>query len=54
MKIVRFLLWDLWVKVLLWTLLFPIMILFKVVQYGVRFATREQREAARRTIVEKR
>lgn len=44
-KLVRFWLWDLWVKIILWVCLFFIMIPFKVVQYGVRFATGSQRKA---------
>ena len=54
MKMIRFLLWDLWVKAFLWLLLFPFMLLFKAIQYGVRFATKEQREAAKRQLHQKR
>jgi hypothetical protein len=44
MKLIRFLLIDLWVKLFLWVCLFPLMFLFKIIQYGVRFGTGGQRK----------
>jgi hypothetical protein len=44
MKIVRFLLVDLWVKLFLWVLLPFIMIPYKIIQYAVSAGTRKQRQ----------
>lgn len=55
MKALRFLLLDLWVKIGLWVLLGPIMLIYKVIQYAVSFGTRGQRQdtAAIRKALEK-
>jgi hypothetical protein len=45
-KQLRFICWDLWVKIVLWVCAFPVMLFFKVIQYGVRAGNKEQREAA--------
>ena len=39
-KAIRFIFVDLWVKLFLWLVLFPIMLLFKIIQYAVRAGTR--------------
>ncbi len=44
MKLLRFLLFDLWVKLVLWLIFGPLMLVYKVIQYGVSFGTRKQRQ----------
>lgn len=47
MKVIRFLLWDLWVKIILWVLLFPLMVIRKVVQGSSQRGIREELERHR-------
>lgn len=56
MKIVRFLLIDLWVKLFLWVILFPVMLLYKIVQGASKSGSKGQEEelkALRKTLEEK-
>ena len=41
-KVIRFILVDFWVKLFLWIVLFPLMLLFKVIQYAVRAGTKRE------------
>jgi hypothetical protein len=47
-KVVRFFLWDLWIKLFLWVFLWFIMIPYKIIQVGVRKGTAEGQQAASR------
>jgi hypothetical protein len=47
-KVVRFFLWDLWIKLFLWVFLWFIMIPYKIIQVGVRKGTAEGQQAATR------
>jgi hypothetical protein len=49
-KVVRFFLWDVWIKLFLWLFLWFIMIPYKVIQVAVRKGTAEGQLAAARKV----
>ncbi len=45
MKVIRFVLFDFWVKIILWIFMGPfIMFPYKIIQYGISFGNRKQRQ----------